>query len=89
MELNFSATGDFVSVSTGSNNHSNHQTPIAVTDLLATITTYITTNYAGATITAAEKGRNGGFEVYLTTAAGVKLELYFSAAGVFVSVKTV
>jgi hypothetical protein len=89
LKLNFSATGDFVLVRSGSNNHSNYQTPIAVADLLATITTYITTNYAGSTITAAEKGRNGGFEVYLTTAAGVKLELYFSAAGVFVSVKTV
>ncbi len=84
LNLNFSATGDFVSVSSCGNNHSNHETPIAVANLLTEITTYITTNYAGATITSAEKDWNGGFEVHITTAAGVRLELNFTAAGVFV-----
>lgn len=84
LNLNFSATGDFVSVSSSGNNHSNHETPIAVADLMASITTYITTNYAGATITSAEKDWNGGFEVHITTATGVRLELNFTAAGVFV-----
>jgi len=84
LNLNFSAAGDFVSVSSSGNNHSNHETPIAVANLLAEITTYITTNYPAATITSAEKDWNGGFEVHITTAAGVRLELNFTAAGVFV-----
>lgn len=84
LNLNFSATGDFVSVSSNGNNHSNHETPITVADLSATITTYITTKYPAATITSAEKDWNGGFEVHITTAAGVRLELNFTAAGVFV-----
>lgn len=84
LNLNFSAAGDFVSVSSNGNNHSNHETPIAIADLMMDITTYITTNYTGSTITSAEKDWNGGFEVHLTTADGVKLELNFSATGVFV-----
>lgn len=84
LNLNFSAAGDFVSVSSNGDNHSNHETPVAVADLLASITTYINTNYAGATINSAEKDWNGGFEVHITTAAGVRLELNFTAAGVFV-----
>lgn len=84
LNLNFSAAGDFVSVSSNGNNHSNHETPIAIADLQAAITTYITTNYPGATIMSAEKDWNGGFEVHIVTAAGVKLELNFTAAGVFV-----
>ncbi|TDD99743.1 PepSY-like domain-containing protein [Flavobacterium cellulosilyticum] len=84
LNLNFSAAGDFVSVSSNGNNHSNHETSIEITSLLADITTYITTNYAGATITSAEKDWNGGFEVHITTAAGVRLELNFSSIGAFV-----
>lgn len=84
LNLNFSATGEFVSVSSNGNNDSNHETPVAVADLLAEITTYITTNYAGATITSAEKDWNGGFEVHITTAAGVRLELNFTSTGTFV-----
>jgi hypothetical protein len=84
LNLNFSTAGDFVSVSSSGNNHSNHETSVAVADLLATITTYVTTNYPAATITSAEKDWNGGFEVHITTAAGVRLELNFTALGVFV-----
>jgi hypothetical protein len=84
LNLNFSAAGDFVSVSSNGNNHSNHETPIAIADLAASITTYITITYPAATITSAEKDWNGGLEVHITTAAGVRLELNFTAAGVFV-----
>ncbi|WP_395050604.1 PepSY-like domain-containing protein [Flavobacterium sp.] len=84
LNLNFSATGEFVSVSSNGNNDSNHETPVDVADLLAEITTYITTNYAGATITSAEKDWNGGFEVHINTAAGVRLELNFTSTGTFV-----
>ena len=84
LNLNFSAAGAFLSVSSNGNNHSNHKTPVVVADLLTAITTYITTNYPGATIKSAEKDWNGGFEVRLTTAAGVRLELNFTATGEFV-----
>ena len=84
LNLNFTAAGEFVSVSSNGNNHSNHETEVAVADLLTNISTYITTNYAGATIVSAEKDWNGGFEVHLTTAAGVRLELNFTATGEFV-----
>ncbi|MBP6181261.1 PepSY-like domain-containing protein [Flavobacterium sp.] len=84
LNLNFSAAGEFLSVSSNGSNHSNRETQVAVADLLANITTYITTNYVGATITSAHKDWNGGFEVYLTTAAGVRLELNFTGTGEFV-----
>jgi hypothetical protein len=84
LNLNFSANGEFISVSSNGNNHSNHETEIAVADLLTDISTYITTNYAGATIVSAEKDWNGGFEVHLTTATGVRLELNFTNTGEFV-----
>ena len=84
LNLNFSPAGDFVSVSSNGNNHSNNETQVLVTDLLPTITTYITTTFPGATIVSAQKDWNGGFEVHLTTAAGVRLELNFDATGVFV-----
>lgn len=84
LNLNFSAAGEFLSVSSNGDNHSNNETQVAVADLLANITAYITTNYAGATITSAQKDWNGGFEVHLTTAAGVRLELNFTTTGEFV-----
>lgn len=84
LNLNFSATGEFLSVSSNGDNHSNHETPVNVADLLPSITSYITANYAGATIASAQKDWNGGFEVHLTTAAGVKLELNFTGTGTFV-----
>jgi hypothetical protein len=82
--LNFTADGTFESAcifranGNHKHNYANNQTPVAIADLATSIITYITTNYAGATITSAEKDWNGGFEVHITTAAGV-----------FVSVKTV
>ncbi|WP_291104658.1 MULTISPECIES: PepSY-like domain-containing protein [unclassified Flavobacterium] len=84
LNLNFSTAGEFLSVSSNGDNHSNNETQVAVADLLANITAYTTTNYAGATITSAQKDWNGGFEVHLTTAAGVRLELNFTTTGEFV-----
>lgn len=84
LNLNFSIAGDFVSVSSNGNNHSNHENQVAITSLLTEISTYITTNYAGSTITSAELDWNGGFEVHITTAAGARLELNFTSAGTFV-----
>ena len=84
LNLNFSITGEFVSVSSNGNNHSNHETQVAIADLLADITTYISTNYTGATISSVQKDWNGGFEVHITTASGVRLELNFNDTGVFV-----
>ena len=84
LNLNFSAAGEFVSISSNGDNHSNHETSVAVVDLLGSITTYITTNYVGATIVSAQKDWNGGFEVHLTTATGARLELNFDALGTFV-----
>ncbi len=84
LNLNFSTTGEFVSVSSNGNNHSNHETQVALADLLADITTYISTNYAGATITSAQKDWNGGFEVHIISATGVRLELNFNETGAFV-----
>ncbi len=86
LNLNFSSAGDFVSVSSNGNNHSNNtnEAQVLVTDLLPAITTYITTNYVGATITSAQKDWNGGFEVHLTTTSGVRLELNFDSTGAFV-----
>ncbi len=84
LNLNFSAAGDFVSVSSNGNNHSNNETQVLIADLLPAITTYITTTFPGATIVSAQKDWNGGFEVHLTTVAGVRLELNFDATGVFI-----
>lgn len=84
LNLNFSAAGVFVAVSSNGDNHSNHETPVAVTSLLADITTYIATNYPGSTIISSQNDWNGGFEVHLTTAAGARLELNFDATGAFV-----
>lgn len=84
LNLNFSAAGEFVSASSNGNNHSNNETPVLAADLLLNIKTYIATNYVGSTITSAQKDWNGGFEVHLITAAGVRLELNFSSTGEFV-----
>lgn len=93
-KLNFAADGTFVSIkaakSTGNHkhNHLNPSTPVAVADLLGAITTYISTTYPGATITAAHKESDGTFDVFVTTTAGAKLNLNFSATGDFVAVSS-
>ncbi|GAB3990757.1 hypothetical protein GCM10028807_18500 [Spirosoma daeguense] len=58
-------------------------TVVDVASLPATVTTYISTNYAGATIKEAGKDKNGDFVVSITVDGGVKL-LLFKADGTFV-----
>lgn len=59
-------------------------TAVAVTDLPAAVTTYITTNYAGATIKRAAKDTTtGDFFVEITTADKKRVGLIFGANGTF------
>lgn len=88
LNLNFTSDGEFVSVSTIDDYHLGDHTVVAIADLPSEITTYITTNYAGATINLAHIEPDGTYEVYITTAASVKLKLTFSATYEFVSEKT-
>ncbi|MEY4433162.1 MAG: hypothetical protein RLZZ44_1295, partial [Bacteroidota bacterium] len=57
-------------------------------DLSTSITTYISTTYVGATIVSAKKEADGSYEVHISTADGLKLELKFDAAGAFVSLSS-
>ncbi|MEY4964123.1 MAG: hypothetical protein RLZZ323_1442 [Bacteroidota bacterium] len=88
LNINFSASGDFVSVSSDDIHHSDNGTVIAISSLSATITTYISTNYAGATIVTAKQETDGNVEVYILTATGIKLELKFNASGNFVALSS-
>jgi hypothetical protein len=94
IKLNFKADGTFVSEralkANGNHrhNHANNHTPVAIADLLPAITTYISTNYTGATITSAHKESDGSFDVFVTTASGAKLNINFSASGTFVAVSS-
>ncbi len=56
--------------------------PVSVTALPAAVTSYITTNYAGATITGAVQGPNGGFLVLISVSNTPKA-LEFNADGTF------
>ncbi|GEO03387.1 hypothetical protein AAE02nite_10510 [Adhaeribacter aerolatus] len=60
---------------------------VAVTDLPSAVTTYITTNYANATIERAAKIEAGGYLVHLKKADGTNVGLVFDASGSFVSEK--
>lgn len=88
LNLNFTADGTFVSVSTIDVYHLGEHTVVAVADLPTEITTYISTNYAGATINLAHIEPDGTYEIYVTTAASIRLKLTFSATYEFVSEKT-
>lgn len=59
-------------------------TSIEITALSATITSYINTNYAGATIIFAGKDDKGQTVVGLTDASGARTGLLFDANGAFV-----
>ena len=88
LELNFKADGTFVSLSSNNNNHfPSNLSPVAITNLVAAIKNYITTNYAGAVIKEAHLESNGSYDIVITTAAGVQLKLNFSAAGAFIGIK--
>ncbi|MBA0883419.1 PepSY-like domain-containing protein [Flavobacterium undicola] len=88
LNLNFTADGTFVSVSTIDAFHLREHTIITAANLPAEITAYITTNYAGATINLGHIEPDGTYEVYITTAAAAKLKLTFSATFQFVSEQT-
>lgn len=88
LELNFKADGTFVSLSSNNNNHfPSNLSPVAITNLVAAIKNYITTNYAGAIIKEAHLESNGSYDIIITTAAGVQLKLNFSVTGVFIGIK--
>lgn len=88
LELKFNAAAEFISLSSNMNNHYSHiEVAVAIQNLLTNITTYISTNYAAATITSAHLDSDGTYDVFIATAAGVKLKLEFTATGVFKSVK--
>ena len=89
LELKFDSAGTFVSLSSNNNNHfSSNEAQVAIVNLLANIKTYITTNYAGATIKEAHVESDGTYDVVITTAAVVNVKLNFSAAGVFLKIKS-
>lgn len=57
---------------------------VAVTSLPTAITSYITANYAGATINAAGKDATRGYIVMVTLADGTRKALLFNTDGTFV-----
>ncbi len=73
-------------------NHGNHggikdsTKIVAISDLPAAITTYLSTNYAGATILNAHTEANGYYDVTVKKADGTTVKLYFDANGVFVKI---
>ena len=94
--LLFKADGTFVKEADGKPNHAPGDSArhdgkgegpgsmtVAVSSLPAAITTYISTNYAGATVKEAFKGPDGRFLVAITQNNVVKL-LLFKADGTFV-----
>ncbi|OIN56408.1 PepSY-like domain-containing protein [Arsenicibacter rosenii] len=58
-------------------------TEVAAADLPAAITTYITTNYAGATVKKAGKLSDGQYVVSIKPASGNPVDLLFAADGTF------
>ncbi len=62
-------------------------TAIDISALPAAVTTYITTNYAGATIVAAGTNSTGQFKVIIQPASGRKIDLLFAADGTFVQTR--
>jgi len=74
------------STATGTRNgRSCNLTEVAVADLPAAITSYITTNYAGATVERAGTTDNGNYILHVTIADGTSVGLIFDASGNFVS----
>lgn len=63
-------------------------TAVAVADLPAAVTGYVSTNYAGSTIEHAGKLENGTMILKVKKADATYVGLVFDAAGVFVTVKT-
>lgn len=85
------APADVTSTSTDANARSaadSAKNSVAVTALPAAITSYVTANYAGATISKAHTTKDGGYHVLITKADATKAKLEFTAAGVFVKEST-
>jgi hypothetical protein len=89
--VTFDAMGAFVSVGMRKAKTPTTNVPVAQADLLAAISTYLTTNYAGYTFvnaySEAVSGVIANYDVNITSNA-VKYHVVFDAAGVFVSVGT-
>lgn len=89
--VTFDATGTFVSVGTRVAKTPTTNVPVAQADLLAAITTYLNTNYAGYTFvnaySEAVSGVIANYDVNITSNA-VTYHVVFDAKGVFVSVGT-
>lgn len=87
--VTFDATGAFVSVGTRKSKTPTTNVPVAQADLLAAISTYLTTNYAGYTFVNAYSEAVSGvivnYDVNITS-AGIAYHVVFDASGVFVSV---
>lgn len=79
--LIFDSKGAFVEVRQGKGGKG---TEIALADLPAAITSYISTNYAGSTTVKAMTNADGKFGVLITKADATKLMLGFNADGSFV-----
>jgi hypothetical protein len=89
--VTFDATGTFISVGTRKAKTPTTNVPVAQADLLATIQTYLTTNYAGYTFvnaySEAVSGVIANYDVNIISNA-VTYHVVFDAMGVFVSVGT-
>jgi hypothetical protein len=89
--VTFDAAGAFVSVGTRKSKTPTTNVPVAQADLLAAISTYLTTNYVGYTfVNAYSEAVNGviaNYDVNITSNA-VTYHVVFDAAGVFVNVGT-
>lgn len=85
--LQFNPDGSFnqeLPTPTGKHGWGGDFTPVAVADLPASITSYITATYAGATINRAGKGGpNGEYIVSITTSDSKHVGLVFNADGSF------
>jgi hypothetical protein len=79
--LIFDSKGAFVEVRQGKGGKG---TEVALADLPAAITSYISTNYAGSTTVKAMTNPEGKFGVLITKADATKLMLGFNADGSFV-----
>jgi hypothetical protein len=80
--LLFDAAGVFVKEFSGKG-HGGEK--IDITTLPAAVTSYISSTYAGSTISGARKSSDGKYGVLVTKADGTKILLGFDAAGVFLN----
>ena len=82
--LVFDATGAFLKEVTKGHDPKKDLTAIDVATLSATITTYVSTTYAGSTVEKAYTDSNGNFFVVVKKADGTKVAVLFDAKGTFV-----